>query len=361
MEIATLRSHLAHHFKKWWELEWMPWLDWIQLEVTSRCNATCTYCPRTVYHSQWENRDLSLDTFERLLPVFSKTKTVHLQGWGEPFLYKYFFDIVARVKKAGCKVGTTTNGMLLNRQEINRLVASGIDRVAFSLTGIGEKNDTVRKGTDFRKILQAISDLTAEKKALHVETPMVNVAYLLLRSHLSNIDDIVPILAELGIQHVIISTLDFVPCKDLQKEQLMPRDEREYRELKSFLDRLVMAGKQAGLSISYRLVSPGKRNGNCTENIERSLFVSADGSVSPCVFTNIPAFEALHMIRGCEHEYRQLTFGTVAETSIPAIWLSRRYATFRDSFDSTLHPFCQECPKLYKSWDSNEGRKNSNG
>ena len=361
MEIATLRSHLAHHFKKWWELEWMPWLDWIQLEVTSRCNATCTYCPRTVYHSQWENRDLSLDTFERLLPVFSKTKTVHLQGWGEPFLYKYFFDIVARVKKAGCKVGTTTNGMLLNRQEINRLVASGIDRVAFSLTGIGEKNDTVRKGTDFRKILQAISDLTAEKKALHVETPMVNVAYLLLRSHLSDIDDIVPILAELGIQHVIISTLDFVPCKDLQKEQLMPRDEREYRELKSFLDRLVMAGKQAGLSISYRLVSPGKRNGNCTENIERSLFVSADGSVSPCVFTNIPAFEALHMIRGCEHEYRQLTFGTVAETSIPAIWLSRRYATFRDSFDSTLHPFCQECPKLYKSWDSNEGRKNSNG
>jgi len=349
MAIAAMRSYLVHHFKKWWELEWMPWLDWIQLEVTSRCNATCTYCPRTVYHSQWESRDLSLDTFERLLPVFTNTKMVHLQGWGEPLLYKHFFDIVARVKKAGCEVGMTTNGMLLDRQEISRLVKSGIGHVAFSLAGIGEKNDTVRKGTDFRKILQAISDLAAEKKALHVETPMVNVAYLLLRSHLSDIDDIVPMLAGLGIQHVIISTLDFVPSKDLQKEQLMPQDESEYRELKSFLDKLVMAGKQAGVSISYRLVSPGKRNRTCTENAERSLFVSADGTVSPCVFMNIPASEAFHTVQGCEHEYRQLTFGTVDETSVPAIWLSRRYTTFRDSFDSTLHPFCQECPKLYES------------
>jgi len=346
MEIAALRSYLAHRFKNWWEFEWMPWLDWIQLEVTSRCNATCTYCPRTVYHSQWESRDLCLDTFERLLPVLTKTKMVHLQGWGEPLLYKHFFHIVARAKKAKCKVGTTTNGMLLNRQEISRLVASGIDHVAFSLAGIGEKNDTARKGTEFRKILEAVADLAAEKKASRVETPMVNVAYLLLRSHLSDIDDIVPTLAGLGIQHVIISTLDFIPSRDLQQEQLMPQDEREYCELKSVLDKLVAAGKQEGLSISYRLVSPENRNRNCTENIERSLFVSADGTVSPCVFTNIPAFEALHMIREREHEYHQLTFGTVDETSMPAIWFSRRYTTFRDSFDSTLNYFCQECPKL---------------
>jgi len=65
----------------------MPWLDWMQIEVTSRCNAACIYCPRTVYGPRWKNRDLSPDTFEKLLPVLSKTKMVHLQGWGEPLLY----------------------------------------------------------------------------------------------------------------------------------------------------------------------------------------------------------------------------------------------------------------------------------
>jgi MoaA/NifB/PqqE/SkfB family radical SAM enzyme len=139
MTTAAWQHTLVDRFTKWWALERMPWIDWIQVEVTLRCNAACTYCPRTVYRSTWENRDLSLDTFERLLPILAKTKMVHLQGWGEPLLHKQFFEIVASVKKAGCKVGTTTNGMMLDRPAISRLVESGIDHVAFSLTGIGEK------------------------------------------------------------------------------------------------------------------------------------------------------------------------------------------------------------------------------
>lgn len=346
--MAEWQSFLVHHLAKWWELQRMPHLDWIQFEITSRCNAACTYCPRTAYRAQWDNRDLSLDVFKNLLSIFAKTKMVHLQGWGEPLLHKDFFAMVALAKKAGCMVGTTTNGMLLDHQHISSLVESGIDHVAFSLTGIGEKNDTVRKGTEFRKILRAISDLAETKKALKVETPMLNVAYLLLRSHLPDIDEIVPMLHGHGIQHVIISTLDFVPTIDLQQELLVPEDENEYQELKYLLDKLVMKGGHAGLSIYYRLVFPGKRNRICTENVGRALFVSADGTVSPCVFTNIPASEVSCVSRGREHEYQRLTFGSVTDESIPAIWRSRRYTSFRDSFDTTPHPLCWECPKLYE-------------
>jgi len=346
MSIADVRSHLASRLKRWWELEWMPWLDWVQLEVTSRCNAACIYCPRTVYGSRWKNRDLSLDTFERLLPVLSKTKMVHLQGWGEPLLYGYFHDLVARIKKAGCKVGTTTNGMLLDRREIGKLVAGGIDHIAFSLTGLGGKNDAVRKGTNFSKILQAIADIAAAKKALRVDKPAVNVAYLLFRSHLPDIGDIVPALAGLGIGHVVVSTLDFVPGGDLRKEQLIPRDEAEYRELKAALDGLAARGRQAGLNVSYRLVSPDKGMNVCTENPGASLFVSADGNISPCVFTNLPVSQASHVVESGERDYQPLTFGTVNEKSVPVIWLGSRYRAFRDSFDAELHPSCRECPKL---------------
>jgi MoaA/NifB/PqqE/SkfB family radical SAM enzyme len=324
----------------------MPWIDWIQVEVTSRCNAACTYCPRTVYRSTWENRDLSLDTFERLLPILAKTKMVHLQGWGEPLLHKQFFEIVASVKKAGCKVGTTTNGMMLDRPAISRLVESGIDHVAFSLTGIGEKNNRVREGTEFSRILQTISDLVAEKKAHQTKVPMVNVVYLLFRSHLPDIGKIVPVLAGIGIQHVIISTLDFIPDKDLQKECLVPRNESEYQELKSLLDQLAGDGERAGLRIHYRLVTPGEKNQICTENAERALFVSADGAVSPCVFANIPASGASHVAGGYESAYRRFTFGNVADESIPAMWWSKPYTAFRDSFDSTPNPLCRECQKL---------------
>jgi MoaA/NifB/PqqE/SkfB family radical SAM enzyme len=273
---------------------------------------------------------------------------VHLQGWGEPLLHKHFFEMVARAKKAGCRIGTTTNGMLLDCKEITRLVESGIDHIAFSLTGIGKENDKVRRGTDFRRILQVISALAAKKKSLNVETPNVNIAYLLLRSHLANIDELVPMLEGLELKQVIISTLDFVPSKELQDEVLMPRDEREYRQLKSLLDRLVLKGKRAGLDIHYHLVSPGKRKGICTENPRRALVVSADGTVLPCVFMNIPVFGALQEVGGHEQLCQRLTFGNVTDESIPTIWRSRKYIDFRDSFDTTPSYLCRECPKLYE-------------
>lgn len=345
--MAVLRKSIANHFARWWEFERMPWLDWVQVEVTSRCNAACTYCPRTAYRSNWSNRDLSLDKFERMLPLFATARMIHLQGWGEPFLHGDFFEMVARLKKIGCKVSTTTNGMLLDRQNIGRLVESDIDHIAFSLAGIGEDNDTVRKKTEYRMVLQAITDLAAEKRARHVDTPTVNIAFLLLRSYLRDIHRIIHAFKDHGIEQVIVSTLDFVPSKDLREEILVPSDENMHGELKSLLEGLVKEGERVGLNICYRLVPPGKRSPICTENIERALFVSADGTISPCAFANIPASGISHMAGDCEKIYQRLTFGNITDESILAIWQNKGYASFRASLDSKPHPICQGCPKLY--------------
>ena len=204
----------------------------------------------------------------------------------------------------------------------------------------------MREGTEFSRILQVIADLVAERKAHQAKTPIINVAYLLLRSHLPDIGKIVPVLAGIGIQQVIISTLDFVPNKKLREDCLVPKDESEYQELKSQLDQLVGDGERAGLRIHYHLVSPAKGNRICMENAERALFVSADGAVSPCVFANIPASGAFHVAGGYESVYRRLTFGNVADESIPAMWWSKPYTAFRDSFDSTPQPLCRACQKL---------------
>jgi MoaA/NifB/PqqE/SkfB family radical SAM enzyme len=345
---ASRKPFLIRHFKRWWDLRIMPQLDWMQIEVTTRCNASCHYCPRTTYRTLWDNRDLSLETFKMLLPVIADTKMIHLQGWGEPFLHPHLFEIIARARKTGCKVGTTTNGMLLDRQGIERLVRSGIDHVAFSMTGIGEKNDLARNGTQFSRILQAISDLAAQKKALRVETPAISVAYLLLRSHLPDIVKIVPALAGLGIQQVIISTLDFVPHKNLWNERLSPSNKGEYQELKSLFDELVGEAEKKGLGLFYHLVSASAKGRACTENPRRALFVSSDGSVSPCVFTNIPAPGSSRIIDGEEGECRKLTFGCIADESLPTIWKSPYYREFRKFFESRPHPLCRRCPKRHE-------------
>jgi MoaA/NifB/PqqE/SkfB family radical SAM enzyme len=324
----------------------MPMLDWIQVEITSRCNASCLYCPRTAYGDHWPGRDLSPDLFQALLPFFATTRLVHLQGWGEPLLHRDFFAMIGLARKAGCRVSTTTNGMLLDRANISRLVASGIDHVAFSLAGIGANNDGIRRGTEFNAILEAISEVAAEKKKLQSDTPAANVAYLLLRSGLSSLKEIVPALKGRGIESIVVSTLDFVPARDLEGERLTPKNQSEYRELKGKLDGLVEEGRRAGLTVHYRLADPGKNNRTCTENIGQALVVSADGAVSPCVFTNIPASGVSHIVEGCDEIYERLTFGYLSEEPLSSIWRNERYADFRKSFRRTLNPRCLQCPKL---------------
>ncbi len=330
----------------WWELQRMPLLDWIQVEVTTRCTASCVYCPRTAYGENWVNRDLSPELLEALAPYFSTARMVHLQGWGEPLLHPAFFEMAGIARKAGCRVSTATNGMLVDRDTASRLVACGIDDMAFSLAGIGARNDEVRRGTSFESVLQAIGRIQSAKRELCSGTPAVNVAYMLLTSDLPSLAQMVPALQGRGIETVIVSTLDFVPSRGLAGERIAPGTREEYLEWKSRFDRVAEAGSRAGLTVRYRLAEPGEKRTSCTENIENALVVAADGMVAPCVFMNIPATGTTCLEGNMETTCERRSFGSLAEYRLSTIWRSGEYVRFRRSLRKTPPPHCLGCPKL---------------
>jgi len=322
--------------------------DWIQVEVTSHCNALCVYCPRTVFKDSWQDRHLSLETFKRLNPVLSRTDLVHLQGWGEPFLNPEFFEIAAFAKKAGCKVGTTTNAMLLNEERIKKVIETGIDILAFSLAGTGERNDTIRKGTSLKKVLKSIDTLSREKEKRQKSAPEIHVAYMLFRSGMGELESLPSRLEGLGVSQVVVSTLDFVPTEELRKEALIPATQEEYEEIRSVLDRLVEAGRKKGLSVHYHLVSPEKRREVCTENIQRALCISSDGAITPCVYTNLRVSGTYYDLQGEKVSYERMVFGNIREKDVKDIWNEKSYRAFRGSFrKGEIAPACQKCPKIW--------------
>jgi len=340
-----LKGMLDHFFKS-------PSIDWIQVEVTSRCNAACFYCPRTAYRDGWLNRDLSVEDFQRLAPIFGRTGMIFLQGWGEPFLNPHMMTMVRMAKEAGCTVGTTTNGMLLNEEMIGRLVASGVDLVAFSLAGVHERNDTHRRGTNGDTIAAAIRLLDETKRKAGTELPAVHIAYVLLRSGLDDLKRLPLFLRGLPVSQVILSTLDFVPCEELKDETILPATGDEYEQLRSRLDALKVQVEAEGVELHYRLHRPGKPNSACTENIQRSFFVSSDGSVSPCVFTNLPLAADAHIFRDGERPCRRLTFGNIRDTDIRDIWQGQASGEFRKTFRERQVPeVCTGCPKLFVGED----------
>lgn len=325
-----------------------PRLDWIQVEVSSYCNASCSYCPNTVYRDSWQNRHMSMEIFMRLKPVFKKTRLIFLQGWGEPFMNRDFFRMVSAAKAAGCEVGTSTNGTLLDEDAFTRLVEHQVDVVAFSLAGVTpEANDRLREGTTLQGVLSTIRSLNRLKVEMRSAKPNIHIAYLLVRSGLDELGRLPELLKGTGVNQVVISTLDFVPTHELLEESLNPKLAAEFNEMRLKLDEVVQTGGDYDMEINYQIPSPTSRRIWCSENVHRSLFVSSAGEVSPCVFTNIPATRFAYFANGQMKDYNRLTFGNIQENSITSIWRSSDYRSFRDAL-YTIHPpdSCAECPKL---------------
>ena len=317
----------------------LPVLDWIQVEVTSHCNAACVYCPYSVHRQNWRWRHLALETYRKLVPFLCKTKLLHLQGWGEPLLNPHFFEMVRLAKEQGCQVGTTTNGTLLDRERLILVMEHDLDMIAFSLAGTDEKNDTIRRGTSLEQILQTIKLLNELKGERRSSRPEIHIAYMLLRSGLEDIVGLPSLLQDLGVSQVVISTLDFIPNEELAPEAFTTPDTQP-DELQKLLKSVRREGKRRGVPIHYQIPG-GEPQPFCSENVQQSLFVSSDGGVSPCVFTNLPVSNASLFIEGRVRPYIPLSFGNVNEEPLSRIWRKKSYKRFRHSFSSGK--FAQPC------------------
>lgn len=342
-----------------------PHWDWLQVEVSSQCHAACVYCPTAIFRKESSNLLMSLETFQKLSASFSQANLVYLQGWGEPFMNPHFFEMVRLVKAAHCRVGMTTNAMLVNEQKLTEIVNSGVDLVTFSLAGGVESNDSFRQGTRMQQVINIIRQLKRIKREQGVTHPEVHIAYMLLRSGLEEIDRLPGLLDGLDISQVVISTLDYVPSPELKHETLIPESLEEYIQIQKRLENLAAAGKKVGVEIRYQLVAyrdvPRDEGSSCefdlllnlpvtrpacTENIPRAVFISAAGDVSPCVFTHLPVKSPEMITSSSGNPYQPLVFGNINEQPLGIIWKSKAYRAFRQAHHpGSLNHACQNCLK----------------
>ena len=343
----------------WFNQALMPRLDWVQVEVTSFCNAFCVYCPRTVYREKWRNRHLPTSTFDKLMSSLPETGILFLQGWGEPLLNPHFIEMVRVAKAWGLQVGATTNGTLIDDEMADILVDSGIDVLAFSLAGATpEQNDRFRVGADLEKVLEAMALVKKARDKKGGQSPRINLAYLLLRSGSDDIRALPGLISGLDVSQVVVSTLDFVPSEKIQQEALIPPGEEEFHSLAARLQKVAGQLSMINTELHYQLYWPGPSRLTCMEKPRQSLFVSSDGSVSPCVFTNLPIsgghfFNASSEGKRALPEWKKvpmtkLNFGNINNQPLHGIWRGKDYIPFRNSFfeKETTSP-CQSCAKLY--------------
>ncbi len=157
-----------------------------------------------------------------------------------------------------------------------------------------------------------------------------------------------------GVSDVVISFLDFIPCEELQSEVIAPATEAEHEELRSCLEEVKEEGRLHHLTSTILWNRWGREKDRCTENVhrctenvQRAVCIASDGSVSPCVYTNMQVPGACYVPQGEKRQYERMVFGNIQEKSLRKIWQERGYAAFRNSFQKgELSSHCVRCPKL---------------
>jgi heme d1 biosynthesis radical SAM protein NirJ len=113
--------------------------------LVRRCNLTCKHC-----YSISADKDFpgELDTQE-VFAVMDDLKRfrvpVLILSGGEPLLRPDLFDIAARAKSMGFYVGLSSNGTLIDEDNIGRIEDCRFDYVGVSLDGIAATHDRFRR------------------------------------------------------------------------------------------------------------------------------------------------------------------------------------------------------------------------
>lgn len=330
---------------RWFAPRWPT----VQIEITTTCQASCVYCPRTSTHLEWHDRFMSEETFDRIAPFFPQFRYIHLQGWGEPLLHPRFLSMVQRAKAAGCRVGTTTNSLLLDDRVITRLITSGVDVLAVSVAGLQPTHDRLRPDISFAHILKTLDRICRIRSRLASPTPHLHLAWLCIPEASEDVLAIPEIMTRHGVRETVISGISLV--SDPSQEALCfaglspEKFQSRFQPVRDVLD----TAFEHGLSIHAHIPFPTPRR-HCPEPVQSGFVLCANGDIAPCVMGGLPVSpsRSTHCYHGHMLPLESLTFGNMKNNPLPDIWKSKKYKQFRKNIHKeTPPPRCAACYKRH--------------
>lgn len=113
------------------------------IELTNRCNALCTFCPRDETPDQGF---MSFETFSQALTRATELETlpdINSTGQGEPLLHPRILDFARHARERGLPYGLTTNAALMTADLAEQFIDAGMHRINFSVSDMGADYEEV--------------------------------------------------------------------------------------------------------------------------------------------------------------------------------------------------------------------------
>lgn len=106
----------------------------VTIELTNRCNVSCTFCHRQVVDMQLG--DMSFDLYKKIIDEMAAHTPIKMVPFfrGEPIMHPNFIEYMKYAKQRGIgPIQVFSNGLIFDRQIAEAVIEAGVDFVSFSL------------------------------------------------------------------------------------------------------------------------------------------------------------------------------------------------------------------------------------
>lgn len=171
--------------------------------LVRRCNLTCKHCYSISADIDFPGELDTNQVFSVMDDLKDYSVPVLILSGGEPLLRPDIFDISKRAKEMGFYVGLSTNGTLIDKNNIEAIKSANYDYVGISIDGKRETHDEFRQK-------QGAFDASMEAVMLcHEAGIKVGMRFSLTKGNAEELSELLDVMAEMDIEKFYLSHLNY--------------------------------------------------------------------------------------------------------------------------------------------------------
>ncbi|MEO5331346.1 MAG: heme d1 biosynthesis radical SAM protein NirJ [Magnetococcus sp. YQC-5] len=164
-----------------------------------RCNLACTHCYAASADKTFHGELSQAEIFRVLADLKASGVPALILSGGEPLLRPDLFEIASQAKAMGFYVGLSSNGTLMDQEQVKRIAQTGFHYVGVSLDGLEASHDQMRgmRGA-FRLALDGI-------RHCREHGVQVGIRYTPTQKNIHDLPGLLHLMTEEGIERLYIS------------------------------------------------------------------------------------------------------------------------------------------------------------
>lgn len=246
----------------------------LTIDPCSVCNLRCPLCPTGQRSGKRKHILMPFSDFKGIIDdVGDYIYEVGLYNWGEPFLNKDIYKMIALLKEKKIVVVMSSNlSMGFSPEDIDKIVNSGLDTLIVSLDGVSQKAyEQYRVGGNIGLVKENVKKISDAKKRLGKNSPRLIWQFIVNKFNENELNGLDSIKTDLGFDELWLGRLR---C-DMDKEIFMGSEGR-YENAKPFLP---SAEKYSRYNFGSKKEKSALKS---CYFLWTTAAINADSSVSPC-------------------------------------------------------------------------------